>query len=110
MRNAESVLAVIRQRGERQLPLDDVYRQLFNPALYREAYGKIYRNQGAMTKGVTSETADGMSERKIARIIELLRHERYRWTPARRVLMRKKSRRRSDRSAFLRGRTNCSKR
>ena len=90
MRNAESVLAVIRQRGERQLPLDDVYRQLFNPALYREAYGKIYRNHGAMTKGVTSETADGMSERKIAQIIELLRHERYRWNPARRVFIEKK--------------------
>ncbi len=90
MRNAESVLAVIRQRGERQLPLDDVYRQLFNPALYRKAYGKIYRNHGAMTKGVTSETADGMSERKIAQIIELLRHERYRWNPARRVYIEKK--------------------
>jgi len=90
MRNAESVLAVIRQRGERQLPLDDVYRQLFNPALYREAYGKIYRNQGAMTKGVTGETADGMSERKIAHIIELLRYERYRWNPARRVYIEKK--------------------
>lgn len=90
MRNAESVLAVIRQRGERQVPLDDVYRQLFNPALYREAYGKIYRNHGAMTKGVTSETADGMSERKIAQIIELLRHERYRWNPARRVFIEKK--------------------
>jgi len=90
MRNAESVLAVIRQRGERTLPLDDVYRQLFNPALYRKAYGKIYRNQGAMTKGVTSETADGMSERKIAHIIALLRHERYRWNPARRVYIEKK--------------------
>ena len=34
MRTAETVLAVIRRRGERKLPLDDVYRQLFNPALY----------------------------------------------------------------------------
>ncbi len=90
MRRAESVLAVIRQRGERRLPLDDVYRQLFNPALYLQAYGKIYRNDGAMTKGVTSETVDGMSQRKIAAIIEALRYERYRWTPARRVYIEKK--------------------
>lgn len=91
MRTAETVLAVIRHRGERQLPLDDVYRQLFNPALYLEAYGKIYRNSGAMTKGATSETVDGMSQRKIAEIIELLRYERYRWAPVRRVSIAKKN-------------------
>jgi hypothetical protein len=66
MRTAETVLAVIRQRGERKLPLDDVYRQLFNPALYLHAYGKIYRKRGAMTRGTTSETVDGMSQAKIA--------------------------------------------
>jgi len=90
MRNAETVLAVIQLRGVRKQPLDDVYRQLFNPALYLEAYGKIYRNQGAMTKGITSETVDGMSMQKIATIIELLRFERYQWTPARRVYIEKK--------------------
>ena len=34
MRNAETVLAIIRERGRRGLPLEDVYRQLFNPDLY----------------------------------------------------------------------------
>ena len=38
-----------------------------------------------MTKGMTEETVDGMSMRKIQRIIEALRFERYQWTPARRV-------------------------
>jgi group II intron reverse transcriptase/maturase len=54
------------------------------------AYGKIYRNAGAMTQGITSETVDGMSLAKIDAIIEALRYERYRWTPTRRVYIEKK--------------------
>jgi group II intron reverse transcriptase/maturase len=55
------------------------------------AYGRIYRNQGAMTKGTTGETADGMHLGKITAIIEALKHERYRWSPARRVDIPKKN-------------------
>src|SRR5262249_50394248 len=58
--------------------------------LYLQAYGKIYRNQGAMTRGVTAETVDGMSLGKIRHIIELLRFERYRWAPVRRTYIEKK--------------------
>ena len=61
MRNAETILAIIRERGKKGLPLEDVYRQLYNPDLYLRAYGRIYRNAGAMTKGATEETVDGMS-------------------------------------------------
>ena len=85
MRNAETVLGIIRERGRQGLPLGDIYRQLYNPELYLRAYGRIYSNQGATTKGVTAETMDGMSPAKIDRIIEALRYERFRWTPVRRV-------------------------
>jgi hypothetical protein len=34
MRNAETVLAIVGERGERGLPLEDVYRMLYNPDLY----------------------------------------------------------------------------
>ena len=85
MRNAETVLNVIRERGERGLPLEDIYRQLYNRELYLRAYGRIYSNQGATTKGTTAETVDGMSLAKIDRIIDELRYERFRWTPVRRV-------------------------
>src|SRR5262245_11673214 len=88
MRRAETCLAIIRTRGERRLPIDDLYRQLFNHDFFIQAYGKISRNSGAMTPGVTSETADGMSLERISGLIELLRFERYRWTPVRRVLRR----------------------
>src|SRR6516164_10821347 len=90
MQNAEAVLEIIRSRGSKGLPLEEVYRQLFNPDLYLRAYGRIYRNDGAMTRGVTAETVDGMSLEKIRAIIELLRSERYRWTPVRRTYIEKK--------------------
>ena len=55
------------------------------------AYGRIYANQGAMTPGASAETADGMSEAKIDQIIEAMRHERYRFAPARRLFIPKKN-------------------
>jgi len=91
MRTTETVLAVIQERGRRRLRLEDVYRQLFNPALYRTAYGRLYSNKGALTPGTTAETVDGMSEAKILDIIEKVRHERYRWSPARRIYIEKKN-------------------
>jgi group II intron reverse transcriptase/maturase len=90
MRNAETVLGIIQNRGRRGLPLEDVYRQLFNPDLLLLAYGKISRNAGAMTPGITAETVDGMSMAKIDRIIDALRHETYRWLPVRRIYIEKK--------------------
>lgn len=91
MRNAKTVLSVIEDRGKRVLPIDDVYRQLFNPNLYLLAYSRIYKNDGAMTQGVTKETADGMSLKKIENIIEDIRYERFRWTPVRRINIPKKN-------------------
>jgi group II intron reverse transcriptase/maturase len=91
MRTAETILGLIRERGKKGLPLERVYKLLFNRDLYLMAYGKIYRNKGAMTHGVTQETPDGMSLEKIDRIIEALRYERYQWLPARRTYIPKKN-------------------
>jgi group II intron reverse transcriptase/maturase len=90
MQEAETVLGVLRERGRRGLPCAQLFRQLFNPQLYLLAYGRIYSNQGAMTPGVTQETADGMSLAKINRIIDAMRHERYRFAPVRRIHIPKK--------------------
>lgn len=91
MQEARTILAIIRERGTKGLPLERVYRHLFNRDLYLMAYGRIYRNAGAMTPGSTPETADEMSLVKIDTIIEALRYERYRWTPTRRVYIEKKN-------------------
>ena len=90
MQSAETVLGVLRERGRKGLPCDELYRQLFNPQLYLLAYGRIYSNHGAMTPGVTQETVDGMSLGKIGHIIDALRHERYRFEPVRRVYIPKR--------------------
>jgi hypothetical protein len=90
MQNAETVLSVLRERGRRGLPLNELYRQLFNPSLYLLAIGRLYSNHGAMTPGVDGETVDGTSPVLIGRIIDAVRHERYRFRPARRVHIPKK--------------------
>ena len=91
MQTAEVVLGVLRERGRKGQPLTQLYRQMFNKDLYLLAYGNIYSNQGAMTPGTGGETADGMSEGKIGEIIERMRHERYRFSPARRTYIPKKN-------------------
>ena len=108
MRDAETTLAIIQDRGRRGLHLEDVYRRLFNPDLYLRAYGRIYRNAGALTEGVTAETVDGMSLEKIERLIDDIRHERYRWTPVRRVYIPKSSGKMRP-WACRRGATSCCK-
>ncbi|MDX8037671.1 hypothetical protein SK803_46415, partial [Lentzea sp. BCCO 10_0856] len=60
MQDAATVLNVLRERGRRGLPLERLYRQLFNPELYLVAYGRLYSNKGAMTPGADGENADGM--------------------------------------------------
>ena len=41
MRNAETILTIIQERGKKGQNLEDVYRQLYNPDLYLRAYGRI---------------------------------------------------------------------
>ena len=91
MRTAQTVLTVIQERGKQQKPIERVYKLLFNREFYLNAYAKLYPNNGAMTKGVTEETVDGMSIQKIDRMIGLLREEKYQWKPARREYIPKKN-------------------
>lgn len=91
MQNAETIFKIYCERGKRGLPLERIYRQLFNPSLYLIAYANIYGNRGAMTKGMDGQTVDGMSLQRIERIISKLKSESYRWTPVRRVHIPKKN-------------------
>ncbi len=91
MQDATTVLSIIRNRGERGLPLKRLYRQLYNPQFYFRAYARLYSNDGAMTPDTTGETVDGMSREKIKTMIDLIRQERWRWTPVKRVYIPKKS-------------------
>jgi group II intron reverse transcriptase/maturase len=91
VQNTETLLSIIRERGKRGLPLRRVYPLLYNADLYLRAYARLYANKGAMTRGATRETVDGMSRVKIDHLIDELRHECFRWTPVRRVHIPKKN-------------------
>lgn len=90
MQNAVKVLDIISDRGKRKLSLYRIYRLFYNKELFLIAYQNIYANKGAMTKGVTNETVDGMSIAKIDRIIDRLKREIYRFAPVRREYIKKK--------------------
>ena len=70
MRTAETVLNVIRERGERGLPLEDIYRQLYNRELYLRAYGRLYSNQGAMTRGYVNRCVNVIRRRPSQPLIQ----------------------------------------
>jgi retron-type reverse transcriptase len=91
MRETNVILGLIEERGKKRLPLERVQRLMYNPNLYLTAYGKIYRNQGAMTEGTMGETVEGMSLDKIETIIEALRDGTFQWKPVRGVSIPKKS-------------------
>lgn len=85
MQTAKALLDIYQKRGSKGLPLERVYRHLFDPELFLRAYVKIYRNFEAMKPGSTAETVDGMNLQRIHNIIGFLRMERYQWTPVRRT-------------------------
>ncbi len=91
MREAKRVLEIIRERGYRGLPLERIYRLLYNPEMYLMAYARIAGNKGALTPGVNQETVDGMNLEKIQEIIAALKYERYRFKPARRIYIEKEN-------------------
>jgi len=66
-----------------------LYRYLLRQDLYYVAYENLYANNGASTKGVNSDTADGFSEEKINGIINSLADETYQPKPARRTYIQK---------------------
>ena len=68
-----------------------LYRYLLRPDLYYLAYKHLYANNGAATKGINDDTADGFSKEKIERIIQSLADETYQPTPVRRTYIEKKS-------------------
>ncbi|CAB1246302.1 protein of unknown function [Ruminococcaceae bacterium BL-6] len=74
-----------------------LYRYLLRPDIYFVAYKNLYANNGAATKGVNNDTADGFSEAKINDIIKSLVDETYQPTPVRRTHIPKKNDRKKER-------------
>jgi len=68
-----------------------IYRYLQRPDIYFLAYKNLYANNGAATRGVDDDTADGFSEEKVALIIQTLKDGTYTPKPARRTYIKKKN-------------------
>ncbi|MCL2797643.1 MAG: reverse transcriptase domain-containing protein [Firmicutes bacterium] len=66
-----------------------LYRYLLRADIYYVAYKNLYANNGAATKGVNNDTADGFSEDKISKIIASLTDGNYRPKPLRRTYIAK---------------------
>ncbi len=83
---ADQYLQIIRNRGQRGLPIKRVYRNMCRRGLFLKAYAKIYANAGATTLGTdTTDTIQGMSLARIDAIIAQLKENTYRWKPSRRT-------------------------
>jgi RNA-directed DNA polymerase len=72
-------------------PIRNLYRQMYMPEIWQEAYARIYSNKGAVTKGVNQNTLDGFSSERVEKIIQALKEEKYRFSPARRTYIPKRS-------------------
>lgn len=68
-----------------------LYRYMLRPDIYFIAYKNLYANNGAATKGVDEDTADGFGEEKIHKIIESLQNDTYQPKPVRRTYIEKKN-------------------
>ena len=83
MQSIQTVLEIYHARGKEGKSLERLYEQLFKPELYGQAYSQIYANRGALTKGNSEETMDGMSVKRWNNIIQKLRDRTYHWTAPR---------------------------
>ena len=92
MRNPIDVLNSLSEKSkDPSYRFERLYRNLYNPEFYMLAYKNIYANGGSMTPGMDGTTLDGMSSKRIDRIILSLKDRSYQPKPARREYIPKKS-------------------
>ncbi len=68
-----------------------LYRYLLREDIYMTAYNNLYANNGAGTKGVDDDTADGFSVEYVQQMIEELKTLNYSPKPVRRTYLKKKN-------------------
>lgn len=92
MRNPVNILSSLEKHSSNlNYTFERLYRNLYNRDLFLLAYQNIYAAEGNMTKGVDGKTIDGMSLKRIDKLIEKLKDESYQPNPSRRVYIPKKS-------------------
>lgn len=93
MKPTIEILEKIRQNSQRNK--DEVFTRLFRyllrSDLYYVAYKRLYANNGAGTRGINDDTADGFSEKRVEKIIGALANASYTPSPARRTYIPKRN-------------------
>lgn len=91
MRKPSHVLKSLEEQSckNKDYSFDRLYRNLYNPDFYMEAYKNIAKSQGSMTAGADGLTLDDMSISRINRIINSLKDHSYQPNPARRTYIAK---------------------
>lgn len=85
MQTAETILGILNQKSieNPNQRFERLYRLLYNKDFYWNAYCKIASKEGNLIKVVDDDTIDGFYEKKIEKLIEEIRTERYYPKPAR---------------------------
>lgn len=93
MKPTAAILDNIRQssKNNKEEVFTRLFRYLLRPDIYYLAYENLYANNGAATKGVSNDTADGFSEKKVQRIIQSLKDGSYSPSPVRRTYIPKRN-------------------
>lgn len=93
MQRAETILGILNQKSIENPDhrFERLYRLLYNQDFYWNAYCKIAGKEGSLIKGIDDDAIDGFPEKKIEKLIEDIRTERYYPKPARRKYIPKSS-------------------
>jgi group II intron reverse transcriptase/maturase len=104
MRNPIAVLNSLSEKSlNEEYKFERLYRNLYNPEFYLVAYKNIYVNGGSITEGIDDSTLDGMSNKRIDRIIESIKNKSYQPKPARRTYIAKANRKKKRPLGILSG-------
>lgn len=92
MRNPIDVLNSLKSKAkDSTYHYERLYRNLYNPEFYLQAYHNIYAKPGNMTLGTDGQTIDGMGMECIGKLIANLKDHSYQPNPAHRIYIKKKN-------------------
>lgn len=92
MRSPKIILENLQKHSnEDSYKYERLYRNLYNPEFYLQAYQNIYANKGAMTSGIDGMTLDGFGKDVVDNLILQIKNHTYQPNPVKRVYIPKKN-------------------
>ncbi len=92
MRSPKIILENLQKHSkEDNYKYERLYRNLYNPEFYLQAYQNIYANTGAMTSGIDGMTLDGFGKDVVENLIMQIKNHTYQPNPVKRVYIPKKN-------------------